>query len=166
MFRHLLVAERHASGAAESRSEARAEALGGRLLGIGRCLMALSPPQNGACDFHRTPLKHLKGSMAAPGRSAPSFTILLGGFDSRLLHCARLRLRSGRIDRYFSRDETPDGSQPACAEDYGVPLGCITKQPALFPSSFPRSSIGSPCGALSPLGALRAYHVPSLYPHG
>jgi hypothetical protein len=37
-----------------------------RLLGIGRCLTALSPPQNGACDFHRTPLKHLKGRVKDP----------------------------------------------------------------------------------------------------
>ena len=59
-------AERYASGAAKSHSEVRAEALGGRLLGIGRCLTALSPPQNGACDFHRTPLKHLKGRVKDP----------------------------------------------------------------------------------------------------
>ena len=39
---------------------------GGRLVGIGRCLTALSPPQNGACDFHRTPLKHLKGRVKDP----------------------------------------------------------------------------------------------------
>ena len=47
-----------------------------------------------------------------------------------------------------------------------IPLCSITEQPLLVPSSFTRSSIGSPCGSLSPLGELRAYHVPSLYPHG
>ena len=41
-------------------------AIGGRLVGIGRCLTALSPPQNGACDLHRTPLKHLKGRVKDP----------------------------------------------------------------------------------------------------
>ena len=103
---------------------------------------------------------------AEPGRIAPSFTILFGGFDSRLIHYARLRLRSGRIDRYFSRDETPDGSRPACAGDNIIPICSITEQPLLCPSSFTRSSMGFPCGSLSPLGELRAYHVPSLYPHG
>ena len=138
-----------------------------RELGIGRCLTALSPPQNGACDFHRTPLKHLKGPLQHPvGLTLPPCTILFGRFDSRLLHYARLRLRSGRIDRSFSRDETPEGSQPAFAEDSVVPLCFMTKQPALFPSSCTRSSIGFPCGALSPLGELRAYHVPAVYLHG
>ena len=100
-------------------SEARAEAIGRRLLGIGRCLTALSPPQNGACDFHRTPLKHLKGPLQNPvGFTITTCTILFGSFDSRLIHYARHSLRSGRIDRYFSRDETPDGSPPACAEEH------------------------------------------------
>ena len=58
------------------------EAIGGRLLGIGRCLTALSPPQNGACDFHRTPLKHLKGPLQNPvGLTIPTCTILFGSFD-------------------------------------------------------------------------------------
>ena len=96
----------------------------------------------------------------------PSFTILFGGFDSRLIHYARHSLRSGRIHRYFSRDETPDGSQPAFAEDAHIPICSITEQPLLFPSSFTRSSIGLPCGSLSPLGELRAYHVSSVYLHG
>jgi hypothetical protein len=51
-------------------------------VGIGRCLTALSPPQNGACDFHRTPLKHLKGSLQNPvGLTIPTCTILFGSFD-------------------------------------------------------------------------------------
>ena len=37
---------------------------------------------------------------------------------SRLLHDARQSLRSGPIDRSFSRDETPEGRQPAFAEDH------------------------------------------------
>jgi len=58
------------------------EAIGGRLVVIGRCLAALSPPQNGACDFHRTPLKHLKGSLQNPvGLTIPTCTILFGSFD-------------------------------------------------------------------------------------
>ena len=57
--------------------------------------------------------------LTEPGRtSIPPCTILFGSFDSRLLHYARLRLRSGRMDRSFSRAETPEGSQPTCAEDH------------------------------------------------
>ena len=136
-------AERYASGAAKSWSDAGAEAIGGRLVGIGRCLTALSPPQNGACDFHRTPLKHLKGSLQNPvGLTIPTCTILFGSFDSRLIHYARQSLRSGRMDRSFSRDETPDGSQPTFVGDEIIPLCFITKQPSLAPSSFTRSPIG------------------------
>ena len=47
-----------------------------------------------------------------------------------------------------------------------IPLHLIPRRPSLAPSSFTRSPIGLPCGALSLVGALRAYHVPSLYPHG
>ena len=69
---------------------------------------------------HRSSIS--KGPLQNPvGRTTPTFTILFGGFDSRLIHYARLRLRSGHIDRYFSRDETPDGSLPAFAEDYANP---------------------------------------------
>ena len=71
----------------------------------------------------------------------------------------------GRLGR-FSRDETPDGSQPAFAADYTVLICFITKQPSLPPSSCTRSAMGLPCGSLSRLGALRAYHVPSVSPCG
>ena len=119
-------------------------------LGIGRCLTALSPPQNGACDFHRTPLKHLKGPLQNPvGFTIPTCTILFGSFDSRLIHYARHSLRSGRIDRYFSRDETPDGSQPTFVGDEVIPICFITKQPSLSPSSFTRHPISVPYGALT-----------------
>ena len=88
-----------------------------------------------------------------------------GKLHRRVLHRRHLLCFLGRLDR-CSRDETPDGSQPTFAEDYGVPLCFITKQPSLAPSSFTRSAIGLPCGSLSRVGALRAYHVPSVYPRG
>src|SRR5712692_3596450 len=131
------------------------------------CLTALSPPQNGACDFHRTPLKHLNGPLQNPvGLTIPPCTLRFGRFDSRLIHYARHRLRSGRLDRYLSRDETPEGSQPAFAEDATVPLCCMTKQPSLAPSSCTRHPVGFPYGSLSLPGERRASHVPPLYPHG
>ena len=47
-----------------------------------------------------------------------------------------------------------------------TPLHLMTRLPSLPPSSSTRSPIGLPCGVLSPKGALRVYHVPSLYLHG
>ena len=49
-------AQRYASGAADSRSEVRAEAIGGHLLGIGRCLTALPPLRTVRATFtaHRS----------------------------------------------------------------------------------------------------------------
>jgi hypothetical protein len=47
-----------------------------------------------------------------------------------------------------------------------TPIRSITDQPSLAPSSFTRSPIGSPCGALSLAGGLRAYHVPLTSPSG
>ena len=90
----------------------------------------------------------------------------LAASTSRLIHYARQSLRSGRIDRYFSRDETPEGSQPTFVEDKIVLICRITQQPSLAPSSFTRHPIGFPYGSLSLPGERRAYHVPPLYPHG
>jgi len=42
-----------------------------------------------------------------------------------------------------------------------TPLHPITGWPSLLPSSSSRTSIGSPCGSLSPAGDVRGYHVPS-----
>ena len=44
-----------------------------------------------------------------------------------------------------------------------TPLRLMTRRLSLPPSSFTRSAIGLPYGSLSPVGALRAYHVPSVY---
>ena len=104
--------------------------------------------------------------LTEPGRTSLPARYSLAASTSRLIHYARQSLRSGRIDRYFSRDETPDGSQPAFAEDDTVPICFITKQPSLAPSSFTRHPIGLPYGSLSLPGERRVYHVPPLYPHG
>jgi hypothetical protein len=47
-----------------------------------------------------------------------------------------------------------------------TPIRLITRRLSLPPSSFTRSAMGLPCGSLSRVGALRAYHVPSEYPRG
>jgi len=47
-----------------------------------------------------------------------------------------------------------------------TPIRLMTRRLSLPPSSFTRSAIGFPCGSLSHVGALRAYHVPSVYPCG
>ena len=73
-----------------------------------------------------------------------------------LHHCLR-RLADG------SRAPTPEGSLPAFAwGPLATPIRPITGRLSLVPSSFTRSPIGSPCGALSLAGGLRAYHVASL----
>lgn len=67
--------------------------------------------------------------------------------------------------------ERPPGSQPAFA--WGdialgsIPVHPITERPSLFPGSYTRFPIGSPCSLLSGLstGGKRAYHVPCHYPH-
>jgi hypothetical protein len=53
-----------------------------------------------------------------------------------------------RITR-FSCDETPDGSQPTFVGGEVTPIRPITGWHSLFPSSFTRIPIGSPCGLLS-----------------
>ena len=163
----LLEAERWASAAPGSGSNAGADAGRRRLLGIGRCLTALSPPQNGACDLHRTPLKPLKGPVQNPGGlPIPPCTIRCGRFDSRLRHSAKLRLRSGRMDRSCARDETPEGSRPAFAGDAGLPLCGMTTPPALAPSSCTRPPRRFPSGALPLPGGRRADPVSSGSRHG
>src|SRR5262249_1562033 len=47
-----------------------------------------------------------------------------------------------------------------------TPIRSITDRPSLPPSSFTRSPVGAPCGLLSRVGGLRAYHVPPMYPGG
>jgi hypothetical protein len=66
-----------------------------------------------------------------------------------------------------SRPPTPEGSRPAFAwGDVATPVRSIIDRPSLTPSSSTRSPIGSPCGALSLAGGLRAYHVPPMYQSG
>jgi len=47
-----------------------------------------------------------------------------------------------------------------------TPIRPITGRRSLAPSSFTHSPVGSPCGALSRTGGLRAYHVPLTSPSG
>jgi hypothetical protein len=47
-----------------------------------------------------------------------------------------------------------------------TPVRAITARRSLPPSSFTRSPFGSPCGSLSLVGRLRAYHVPPEYLDG
>ena len=151
----------------------RAEAVGGRLLGIGRCLTALSPPQNGACDFHRTPLKHLKGRVKDP-------SAVLQPAGCTIRNSSRCPYGEGapvqRSHRHVqhllcrflrcSRAETPEGSQPTFVGDEIIPLCSITEQPSLAPSSCTRHPISFPYGALTLPGGRRAYHVSSVSLHG
>ena len=65
-----------------------------------------------------------------------------------------------------ARAETPEGSQPTGVGDASIPLCCVTKPPALAPSSCPRSPLSLSHDALAFTGGLRADHVPSVYQHG
>ena len=76
-------------------------------------------------------------------------------------------------DYQLSREETPDGSGLAFAQDDIAPqvrgsilIHSITEWPSLFPSSFTRIPIGLLYSSLSPRGEIRAYHVPLEYLHG
>ena len=66
-----------------------------------------------------------------------------------------------------SRDEKPEGSQPAFASDaVSIRISSITEEPSLAPSSCARCSISFPCESLSQLGEQRVFHVLHNYPDG
>src|SRR5579859_2113243 len=80
---------------------------------------------------------------------------------SRTSHCfcRHLLWLLTRLDKFF-RYETPGGSQLAFARNaVAIPIRLITRRPSLFPPSYTRRPIGSPCGSLSLAGERRVVHV-------
>jgi hypothetical protein len=108
---------------------------------------------------------HLSVTAAVP---ATEMSSVAAGAPARVittpptyLHPSLRRLADG------SRPPTPEGSLPPFGwGDVATPIRPITGRPSLAPSSFTRSPVGSPCGALSPKGGLRAYHVAPRKPRG
>jgi hypothetical protein len=100
---------------------------------------------------------------AVHARSVPAW-IFRHSFHSKYL-LSRRHLLCRFVRR--SRDERPEGSQPAFAsDDVSIRISPITEELSLAPSSCTRCSIGSPYGSLSLLGEQRAFHVLHSYHDG
>ena len=130
------------------------------------CACKAQPPQNGACDFHRTPLKHLKGPLQDPvgflllpsryslAASAFVLSTTLG------IACAQGVLTATFLVTRHQMEVCP------LSRGAWTPIRLMTRRPSLPPSSFTRRPIGLPYGSLTLLGERRAYHVPAVYLHG
>ena len=99
----------------------------------GRKLIAeQEAPPSPLLSLSPTPLKHLK-PFAEPGNlpSLPARYSLAA--STHVLSTTLARLRSGRIDRYFSRDDTQQKSAHFVGDEV-IPICFITKQPRFHPS--------------------------------
>ncbi len=88
------------------------------------------------------------------------------GCTSSLVICRHLLFLLSRFLKCF-RHERPGGSLLAFAwDDVTIPIPPIAEGHSLFPPSFTRYPIGSPCGCLPSVGGYRAYRVPLRYQNG